>query len=213
MNAPAMRAYLDDEPIALDGGTLSAAVVAGKRAAEAKGRMIVEVWADGAPAPPADLDDPPENDPYADEVRFVSADPGGLVAYALEEAADNLTGVRPSQVNAAACLARGETSEAMGDVADALRAWESVRRAVQDGCAALGVAPAELLERDNAEQECAVAIEGLLDALREVQRAVNEQDVASLADVLEYDLEELAEAWGGLLAEMAAGARRVGEPK
>ncbi len=205
-----MRAYLDDEPLELEGQTLGAAVLAGRQAAESRGRMIIEVWADGAPAPPADLEELPDADPYAGEVRFVSAVPGALVAHALEEAADNLAGVRAAQTDAAAQLSRGETREAMTNVGEALRAWEIVRRAVQEGCAVLGVAPAELLSDEESRDACTRAIESLLEALREVQRAVGDQDVASLADTLAYDLDELAETWTGLLSDMASAALATG---
>lgn len=198
-----MRAYLDDEPLELDGQTLGAAVLAGRKAAEEKGRMIVEVWADGSPAPAADLEEMPEVEPYADEVRFVSASPGALVAHAFEEAAENLDGAREAQVEAAAQLARGETADAMNNVATSLRIWESVRSAIQQGCSVLGVSPGELAGDDEATQG---AINGLLEALREVQRAMADQDIAGLADTLEYDLDELAETWKELLGTMASTA-------
>jgi len=210
MTTAPMRAYLDDEPLELEGQTLGAAVLAGRQAAESRGRMIIEVWADGSPAPPADLEELPAADPYASEVRFVSAVPGALVAHALEEAAENLAGVREAQTDAAAQLSRGETREAMTNVGEALRAWETVRRAVQEGCAVLGVAPADLLSDDESRDACTRAIEALLEALREVQRAVTDQDVAGLADTLEYDLDELAETWTGLLGDMASAALATG---
>jgi len=53
-----MRAYLDDQPLELDGESLTAAVVAGKRAADARGRLIIEVWADGEKAPAGGPADP-----------------------------------------------------------------------------------------------------------------------------------------------------------
>ncbi len=200
-----MRAYLDDVPLELGGQTLTDAVVAGKRAADEQGRMIIEVWADGEPAPEADLSEPPDFVPYASEVRFVSVEPAGLVRAAMEEAAVNLEQIRQPQKDAAAALARGETAAAMGHVSVALQAWESVRRAVQDGSSALGVSPAGLLSSPDAEEVCATAIDDLLSALQEVQRAIKAQDVATLADTLEYDLDDLAETWSGLLTEMAGG--------
>jgi len=204
-----MRAYLDDEPLELEGETLTAAVVAGKRAADARGRMIIEVWADGEPAPSADLESPPDAEPYAGEVRFVSVEPAGLVAAAMDEAAENLERVREPQREAAAALSRGETSSGMQDVGVCLQAWESVRKAVQDGCSVLGRSPAELMPTAASAEACATAIEDLLTTLREVQRSVKEQDVASLADAMAYDLDELAETWAGLLGEMSAGVRTV----
>jgi len=204
-----MRVYLDDEPLELEGETLTAAVVAGKRAADARGRMIIEVWADGEPASSADLESPPDLEPYAGEVRFVSVEPAGLVAAAMDEAAENLERVREPQREAAAALSRGEASSAMQDVGVCLQAWESVRKAVQDGCSVLGRSPAELMPTEASAEACATAIEDLLTTLREVQRSVKEQDVASLADAMAYDLDELAETWSGLLGEMSAGVRAV----
>lgn len=206
MTTPTMRAYLDDEPLDLEGQTLAAAVVAGRRAADARGRMIIEVWADGEQTPAAHLEEPPPHEPYAGEVRFVSADPGALVAHALEEAGENVAGVRESQTTAATQLARGETGDAMGNVGSAVRAWESVLRAVQDGCAALGAEPWDLLGPTGDRGSCEQAITQLLEALREVQRSITDQDVASLADVLEYDLNELADTWAELLGAMSRGA-------
>ncbi len=202
-----MRAYLDDQPLELEETTLTAAVVAGKREADAKGRMIIEVWADGEKAPPSDLANPPGRAPYASEVRFVSVEPRALVAEALAEAAENLEAVRGPQREAAAALARGERGEAMGRVGSCLKAWESARKAIQEGAAVLGVTPAQLAGPGASEERCAAAIDDLLSALKEVQRSIQDEDVASLGDVLEYDLDELAETWIELLVEMAEHVR------
>jgi hypothetical protein len=207
MSTTTMRAYLDDQPLELEETTLTAAVVAGKREADAKGRMIIEVWADGEKAPAEDLASPPERAPYAEEVRFVSVEPRALVAEALAEAAENLEAVREPQREAAAALARGETAEAMGLVGSCLKAWESARKSIQEGAGVLGVTPARLAGPGASEERCAAAIDDLLSALREVQRSIRDQDVASLGDVLEYDLDELAETWIELLVEMAEHVR------
>lgn len=202
-----MRAYLDDRPLELDGQSLTAAVVAGKRAADERGRLIIEVWADGEPAPASDLSEPPATEPYAGEVRFVSVEPREVVASALEEAAQNLTLAAEPQSRAAEALARGEMGEAMQDVGLCLQAWESARKAVHDGSAVLGVAPAALTGDPASGAACAKAIDDLLRALREVQRAMTEKDIASLSDALAYDLGELGETWVGLLQEMASSVR------
>jgi hypothetical protein len=207
MSTSTMRAFLDDKPLEIEAETLTAAVLAGKREADAKGRMIIEVWADGEKAPAEDLADPPAREPYAEEIRFVSVAPRSLVAEALAEAAENLERVREPQREAAAALARGETSDAMGLVGTSLNAWQSARKAVQEGGEVLGVTPAQLAGPGEAEERCAAAIDDLLAALREVQRSIRDQDVASLADVLEYDLDELAGVWVDLLAEMSASVR------
>ena len=207
-----MRAYLDDQPLELSGKpggqTLAAAMEAGKLAADAAGRMIIEVWADGAAAPGEHLEDPPADDPYAGELRFISVVPAELVSSAMIEAAENLVRVREPQQAAAGALARGETGEAMKSVAVCLQAWESARKAMQDGCAVLGVTPTELVSEADAPR-VARAIDDLLSALRDVQTAVQNQDVATLADVLAYDLDELSDTWEQLLRSMAELAGRA----
>src|SRR5690606_18276393 len=74
-----MKVFLDGEELAVDGGGLGTALAAGTTASEERGRIIVEVWVDGDPAPEADLSDPPDRSPYASEIRLVSAEPKALV--------------------------------------------------------------------------------------------------------------------------------------
>lgn len=205
-----MKVYLDDEPLAGAGESLTAALEAGREAAGSGGRVIVEVWADGAPAPEDDLANPPAREPYAVELKLVSAEPASVVADAFSLAAEALDEARRLQQAAAESLQTGETSEAMQSLRGALEVWEQVRRSVTDGCALLGVGPGEACDAagsgaDGAGLEELVA--ALMGRLLDIKRAVASEDWSGLADVLAYDLDDEAVRWSAMLQRRVSTLR------
>jgi len=187
-----MKVFLDGDELTIETETLKTALAAGMAACEAKGRIIVEVWANDDLAPDGDLSMPPERAPYADEVRFVSAEPRALVRTVLLDVSDALSLTRQTQRQAADHLQVGETGAALNELGEALQTWETVRRAVEEGCALLKISG------DDASQNNMLngsLISELVEKLTALKEALANEDWPLLADMLAYDLDEHLERW------------------
>ncbi len=194
-----MRLFLDDRPLEAEDTTLAAALDAARAKAEAGGRIIVEVLADGAPAPESDLQDPSgvTRRPYAGEVRFVSETPRGLVAGALRDASQAIAMVQDKQREAAEQIHRGDAESSVALLGDAVTLWQMVRRALDESGRILGMA----LEGDRGIAPLAEELAGRLTAIR---AALASQDWAALADELDDEMDAHAERWRGALVDLAA---------
>ena len=204
-----MKVFLDDTEVAAPDATLGAALDACRREAEGKGRMIVEVWADGERTPDDDLAEPPTFSPYADEIRMVSADPRALVAHTLLEASDVLGEMAERQRRIAADLQVGKTTDALGGLGDVLTVWDGARRAVVEGSAILGGDPLSLLPEDK-RAGYTEATERLTSALTELLDLMRAGDLTGVADILEGELADEAPQWQDILSALADSVLQTG---
>lgn len=197
-----MKVFLDGEELAVKGASLGTALAAGTAASEEKGRIIVEVWADGDPAPESDLSSPPEREPYASELRFVTAEPKSLVRTVLLDVSDALSATRDTQRQAADHLQVGETGQALVELGDAVRTWETVRRAVEEGCALVNIPTATGSTIAGGGINSAL-VEDLASNLTSIKKALADQDWPALADLLSFELDEQIDRWQEELNRLA----------
>ncbi len=205
-----MRVYLDGRALAVSDATLGAAIDAALTGAGE--RMIVEALADGSAVPAADLEAPPDRAPYAEELRFRSADRGSMARVTLFEAADALEHVRRLQSQAAEQVRSGRVEEGMKILGEALEGWASVRSAVEM-MLGTGLIRAEGTGEgaEGAAGLYARVMERLAASLREVKRSIAEADWSALGDAVAYDLDEHAEAAGRWLRSRAEADAVIAE--
>ncbi|MGP1345445.1 MAG: hypothetical protein ACTS3F_02085 [Phycisphaerales bacterium] len=174
-----------------ESATLVAALAAAREFAGE--RMIVEVLADGLPVPAADLENPPEDAPYADEISFLTADRAQLMREALDEVDSALLAIGSQQEAVAAKLQTGHTADAMQDLSVVLRTWDGVQQM------AATLAHTEIvagsLEEEAAAVELSEVSAALLKTLHLVRESVLGEDWSTLADILSFDLSDLAARW------------------
>jgi len=195
-----MRVYLDDEELHPAQGTLADGLHVALDAARAQGRIIIEAKADDDPIADEDLDHPPDDPTYCDELRFVSAEPRSLVRVTMLDAADALEQTRGVCERASEMLQTGQTAEALRELGDTLGAWESARRVVQEGCALLSI---DIESDEGLGAGAPEMIETLSTNLEEIKRTVATQDWAALADLLAFDLDEQAAQWRDIMVRIA----------
>ncbi|TVQ63660.1 MAG: hypothetical protein EA379_03435 [Phycisphaerales bacterium] len=193
-----MQVYLDDVPLDAAASTLGDALRVGREQAESRGRIIVDARADGTPIPDDHLASPETatREPYADEIRLFSEAPRALVRAALTDAAQALLEVKTMQSEAAASLQQGRTEEAISELGGALRVWEQVKSAVEQG----GMILNEPLDE---RPSMAGLIDGLRDRLVGLQSALEQRDWAGVSDELAYELGDHADAWRSALLAIA----------
>ena len=199
-----MQVLLDGRPIAASGNTLADALDAGRHAATALRRVIIEVVADGQPAPDAHLSNPPVDDPYAETIEMRSASPVDLVRTTLHESADALDEAKKQQVIASELILEAKTAEAMEKLGEALALWSAIQRAVTDSCV-LFTSPELAGAMDAGPSVDASLITELATDLNRVHGALARRDWSELSDLLAFELEEQAQKWSKAIREMADG--------
>ena len=197
-----MRIYLDETP--LEDSTALTLQDAIDDIARRSDRLIVLVQADGIEVPNDHLTDPPLDEPYAQELRFTTADPALLVRETLFGASDALNDVRPTQQTVAAMIESGDTGTALGQLGSIVAVWEQVNQAWElsrqvDGTSFTSVADAS----KTAGMDVEAATQSLNESLKELQRSLVAMDWPGLADVLTYEMDEQADQWSSLLATLA----------
>ncbi|HED53798.1 MAG TPA: hypothetical protein ENJ00_06315, partial [Phycisphaerales bacterium] len=203
-----MKVMLDQETIEVEHPSLAAALAAGVALAESRGRTIIEVLVDGSPVRGEDLDNV-SNDPLPDaEVRMLSAEPVELVRQSLFDAAEALESACDDHTEIANRFQAGaDHGQAMELLGSTLSVWQGVQDVLARGYALLDMdpdaieLPAELAQGRQVSQ---LLVE-LGEHLREVRRSLEDQDYASLADTIGYELEPLARIWSQVLKLAAEG--------
>ena len=196
----AVKVYLDDESLTTEGETLGAALRAGVARARERGRLVVEINADGASIPEEHLADPPAFEPYAEELRLVSVEPGLLVRSTLLDAAEALEAIRERQRRAGELIQTGETAEAMTELTEVISVWSAVRRALEDGCTLLGLPLSDAIAGADGRR----LVDDLTGRLTDIRSALQAEDWSSLSDAVAYDLDEQAQRWTTVLRDFAA---------
>lgn len=199
---PAMRLVIDHEPAAGTEWTLAAAVEHARQHAEAAGRVVVEVSIDGRSLTDDELSG--VRDVLGDTLSITTANTSELVLSVLGDVRAVLDQAKSRQSELAVLVHQGRLEQAIAGLSEPLRAWESVRSAVAQGAALLGVNP------DTSPAPLAGDIRsaaGELSAcLVEVKRSLTARDWAGLADVLGEDLSLQASRWQDLLIKLENAA-------
>lgn len=211
-----MRVFLDEQAIEIqraggsDGQTpdsVAAAIAAARAAAQANGRVIIDVRVNGERLDDDALDSPSDSPAGDIEFKCFSADPRQLVAESFVDVSLALEGARPAQREAADSLQTGNLEAAFEQLAGALEVWDAVHRVTEQGPALLGVTLASLHPSGGSiEKDLAT----LSATLQQVRDAVGTQDWSTLADLLGHDLDDAACRWARLLAEF--GDRASAQP-
>ncbi|MEM1183634.1 MAG: hypothetical protein AAGI53_01395 [Planctomycetota bacterium] len=202
-----MQAYLDDEP--LTSTTVASAIEAARDAAGARGRIVIEVLADGSPIDGALLDEPPTTDAGIAELRMTSAELGSFVSVTLADAADALRASTEARLHAADAMDQGRFDAAGDSLAKLLGVWAMARDVLDKSGQLIGVDPSTLTLADpeGGSISGAACIDGLVRVLGEVKSAVGDEDWSQVSDLLHDELDEQARQWELLLRLLAETAR------
>ncbi|RMH14588.1 MAG: hypothetical protein D6695_00855 [Planctomycetota bacterium] len=203
-----MQVYLDDKLLAARPDSVADALEAGRVAAEAAGRLVIEVHADGHPIDQGMLDQPPADDAGISELRLVSTAPGPFIRTTLLDAVDLLGQIRVDQVEAVKLFHTGHIEEAFEPLQRALQSWAILRDVVDKG-STLGLIDVESVQvpsRSGQSEPGTGFISTLMEHLTEVKRSLEIQDFTALADVLEGGLEAEVGRWEEFLRAMADAA-------
>ncbi len=203
-----MDVFVDDNKVdfATRGSeTLESAVKRLQRDACRKDHVVVAVRCDGLHLTGEELSQAMERP--IDDVRCLevaTTTPAALVRAAAEEAAQMLETVDEQRRRSAECFSQGKTADGITALTACLGVWQQVHDAATKSIHMLDLDPAEV--RVSGEPlEKALALP--MDRLQTVRDALKAQDFVLLADVLEYEFDEVVRQWQALLEAIGELAR------
>lgn len=194
-----MHVYLDDTQLA-DTETADQAIDLARDAIRDTDRIIIDINADGQPAPDAIFEDGTTELAF-NELRFVTAKTSAFLAETAHAAKDSLELIRADQKAAAERIRTGEMEDAMTTLQGVMEGWQAVRDVVDQVAQLAGVELGSLQADEKSGDELIAALGASLTELRDT---LKNEDWASLGDVVEYDLDELAAKWSALLDTLIA---------
>lgn len=200
-----MKVLLDQTLLDITPASVAEALMAGRDAAEAAGRLVIEVHADGSPIDIALLDQPPTDTAGILELKMISTPPGPFIRTTLLDAADLLEQIRIAQAQAVEQFQTGHIEDGVPSLQHALGSWTLVRDVV-DKAASLGtIEPSAVIVNtpDGSTRTGATYIDGLARDLDAVRIALEKQDFTVLADVLDGDLDTQAAHWIDFIKALA----------
>lgn len=203
-----MPAYLDETPLSAETSEYAGLLAHAKEQAGKRGRVLIEAMLNGQPAT-EELWQSAGNLPEHSRLQFLSAEPRALVAETLLDVADHLGESKAYQQRASEMIQQGRIAEAMDQLQVSLKAWETVRQAVSDGCELLGldISTTSVVSPSGETLNIGTCTDKLALELGAIKRHFSAQDWAGLSDSLGYDLQGQADVWGQMLRGLAKVAR------
>ncbi len=206
-----MPILLDNQPLAVPHASLAGGIEAAKAAAEARGRVVIDVLLDGRRLDPDTLATPPSTPLGASELAFITTEPKAFVSGALLDAAEELDRLSGVQQKAAKAIRGGELGGAFEQLTDTVEVWDMVRRVVHEGPTLLGMdLDAARVEVDGRRGALEPHLSALTADLNELKNALALQDWSALADLLSGELDERAAQFRQLLTDLAYQIRPAG---
>ncbi len=194
-----MRIFIDDQAVSTRAGTLRSALEA---VAERVGdRLVVEAQADGRVLSADELTDPSGSDPFAQEMRFRTAEPAALARVTLHDAGVAAGELRGAHARAADLIEAGKTGEVTASLSSIFTTWSQALAVLEMISRTPGIVwpPRGAVDQPALDRATAV-LRGHLD---QIKSALVAGDWAGLCDILRYEMDEQATAWKQLLNDLA----------
>lgn len=207
-----MQVLLDNQPIPIDRPTLAAAMRSAQEAARARGRIIVEAFADGTQISDELLSSPSDDPVNIQHLNMRSAEPRSLVSFTLADAADALTHVADDHDRVGRDIQAGKTQAALGKLGESIATWQAVCDILNKGAALLHLDLDSLTLPDGDPTPLSGRFAAMLEKLGSIRTALESQDFSALSDILLYDMAPLARQWSQTLRSIADMVRdgRIG---
>jgi hypothetical protein len=196
-----MNVFMDGERVPGTHTNLAGAMSTSRSIAESRGRILIEVKADGKTIPDAILESPASAATTYAELHFQSAEPRQLVRSTLLGAVDLLEDIRAGQSAAAESFQTGDTGQAFEHLQAVLTNWQIVQSVVTSG--------SQLLNMSLTDPSVGggTSFDGLGTALSreltQVRSSLAAQDHSAVADALAFELSKQVDAWVLALRAMA----------
>lgn len=198
-----MNVFLDGERVPGAHTDLATAMSASRSIAESRGRILIEVKADGKAIPDSILESPAAASHTSyNELHFQTAEPRQLVRTTLLGAVDLLEDIRAGQSAAAEFFQTGDSGQAFEHLQNVLTNWQIVQSVVTSGSQLLHLSLTDpSLGGGVSFDQLGASLSKEMTAVRSSLAA---QDHSAVADSLAFDLSKNVDAWIAGLRAMAA---------
>ncbi len=197
-----MNIWIDDTQIEQT-DDLDTALETARLHAESQGRLIVDILVNGQPATDAFFEESMESLPPITDLHFTTADTATLVSETIETAIESITLLKADQQAGAQQLREDDMENAMQTLRAIMEGWQAMRDIV-DQITQITDLDINTLTVD--QQPATQIVEKLSKSLGDVRETLKNEDWSLLGDVIEYDLNELADQWSSLLSAMKSQA-------
>ena len=175
----------------------------------ARGRIIVSLRCDGLEMTGnemvARLREPASS---VQRLEVFTGSPSGLVAEAMVQSAVALTDTEGERRRAADLLTEGNISDGVALLGDVLRVYQQIHDAVSKSLQMLELDAREVMIDGRSLQEC---FEAPTELLQQIKQALMAQDHVLLADILQYEFEDVVTQWQAAVADLRQRALALAE--
>lgn len=197
-----MNIWIDDTQIEQT-DDLDTALETARLHAESQGRLIVDILVNGQPATDAFFEESMENLPPITDLHFTTADTASLVSETIDTAIESIALLKADQQAGAQQLREDDMDNAMQTLRAIMEGWQAMRDIVDQ---ITQITDLDINALTVNQQPATQIVEKLSKSLGDVRETLKNEDWSLLGDVIEYDLNELAEQWSSLLSAMKSQA-------
>jgi hypothetical protein len=200
-----MHVYVDDNPYAVSGladKTLRQLAQEVRESLTPRKRMLVAIYTNSQLVPPTELDavlDAPAN--RFEKIDFQSALPQALTREVLLHARALVTEAAPLCQQAGQLISAGQTARAMDMLGSCFGVWSQVQESMARSAELLGLDLSKLQIQGKGAN---VLLDEFAAQLRAVKESLENRDYVQLSDILQYELQDVAPRWQGLIDELLA---------
>jgi len=175
----------------------------------APGRLVVTVRCNGQDVPANEMSATLQKSASTfDRLEVFTSTPEGLVTEAMSQASAALQGTEDACRRIAELLTEGNAADAMQDLGECLGVWQKIHEAVRQSIHILEVDPESAMIEGEA---LTVLIARPKEVLLRVKQALESQDHVLLADVLQYEFEEVTRQWHNIIGMLLGRAEALAE--
>lgn len=205
-----MEVYIDEKRVEGDvavAGTIEETVRLIQRELCAPGQMVVGLRCDGKVIEGSEMADTlakPANS--LSRLDVFTGTKGALASEALGQASQVLDDTTQRCGDVAGMLSAGNAAEAIDVLSHCVCAWQQIHDAVVKSVEMLGIDTEQPVD---GEDKISTIMESLRDVLIQIRQALQQNDHVLLADVIQYEFEDVADRWRKTIAYIREVADEV----
>ncbi len=170
-------------------------------------RVAVGITIDGQPPELSDQTELRAIECDGHLIQIESADPREMALDALSAMEEALGQADAAREKVSDLLGQNQTQAAMSQLGACLGTWQQAQQCVADSAQLVGI---DLEEIKVEGEELSAIVSRFGQQLKEIRRALQDQDYVALGDVLRYELGETGRQWRGAVMTLSTAVAMAG---
>jgi len=141
---------------------------------------------------------------HADDFKRIDVETGApdeLIAHALDGASEMLKSAETKRSDVVTMLQEGKTGDAIILLGECLGHWQQINDAIAKSVSLLSTVGTSLQEE---LEKLSDTLKPVTDKLNDIKDSLKSQDYVALADILEYELDEVTASWQAVINTILA---------